>query len=78
MKPTQATTEGERRVLRWFFLILGVCALLYLGTTWWSRLQECQAECVFKGSTEGKVRFRGGGRFSQGTYCECVGVKAEK
>jgi hypothetical protein len=78
MKPTQEMTEGERSVLRWFFTILGICFLLYLSFTWWSKIQECQAECVLKGYTEGEVRFRSGGRFNQGTYCECVGVKAEK
>ena len=30
MGPTQATTEAEWKVLRWFFLILGVVALTYM------------------------------------------------
>jgi hypothetical protein len=72
MKPTQATTESELKVIRWFLLVFGVCALLLIGITWANRIQECQAKCELKGFDEGKVSFRGGGRFNQGVYCKCA------
>lgn len=72
MGPSQPTTETERRVLRWFLLVLAVISVAYLTVTWWSKSRDCQTQCIAKGLGDGALRFNGGGRFNLGTYCECA------
>jgi len=64
-------TDGERKVIRWFFgMVFGV-AILFIAWSWLSRRQECTAFCQVKGFQHGNLKLNGGGRFNSGTHCDC-------
>jgi hypothetical protein len=70
--PTQRTTAAEWRVIRWFFSILAVIALIYLGYSWISRSRACDEACATSGQGEGELQSYGHGRFNSGLRCVCV------
>jgi hypothetical protein len=71
VRPVEAPTEGEGKVLRWLLIVIGVVCVVGIAATWWSRSRECQRQCVAEGASRGALQFRGGGRFNLGADCRC-------
>ena len=72
MQPTRSTTAAERKVIRWFFGIALVVALVYIGWAWHARQRECTDACRAKAFKTGDLRLNRGSRFDIGTHCECA------
>jgi len=65
-------TAGERLVIKWFFSILAVIAVAYIGYSLISRSHACREACAVSGEGEGELQSYGGGRFNSGVRCVCV------
>jgi hypothetical protein len=72
MGPAKPTTDGERKVIRWFFGLAFVVAVLVIVWGWHTRARECTASCQVRGFKAGSVHLNKGGRFNIGTHCECT------
>jgi hypothetical protein len=78
MRPTQPTTPGELRVMRWLLVGGGAVVLVLLATTWWSKSGACTQTCIARAAPGGELQFVGGGRFTMGTQCVCLPVAGKK
>jgi len=78
MRPTQPTTAGELRVLRWLLMRGGGVVLVLLAATWWSKTRACTETCIARGAPDGELQFVGGGRLTIGTQCVCLPVAGKK
>jgi hypothetical protein len=65
------SSPAERRVLRWFLLVLGLAAAVLIGATWWSKSRACAQHCAHEGYAQGSLQFTGGGRIMMSTRCAC-------
>jgi hypothetical protein len=64
-------TDAERKVIRWFFGIALIVAIVVVTWGWLSRRHECITSCEAKGFASGCLRLNAGGRFNLGTHCVC-------
>ena len=71
MRPAEAPTAGESKVLRWLLIVVGACSVIGIAVTWSSASRECQRQCVAEAASRGVLHFRGGGRFNLGVDCRC-------
>ena len=72
MKPTQATTTGERRVLRGLIYASAIVTIFFIAYVWWGKARACTNMCHATGAIAGVLKFNSGGRLNLGTACECV------
>jgi len=69
--PTKPTTAAELKVIRWFFGLLFVVAIIVIVSAWHARARECTASCEMRGFEAGSLRLNPGSRLDIGTHCEC-------